>query len=88
MFLFTYDVLRNWSNIDANYLDHKYNIDKFKKVLKIAVEFQILSKNFRTCKKIEIIKVYSFCLLRIYPIQNPVQALTFTPKKQQQGKDN
>lgn len=38
--------------------------------LKMAVKFQIMSRNFKAFKKVDIIKVYSFCLMGVYLIKN------------------
>lgn len=71
IFLFTYDV---WKSADINTdfpnLGHKFNNFNFGAT--IAMEFQILSCNFKASKKVDIVKAYSFWLLGIYFLDDPI----------------
>lgn len=49
-----YDV-RKTSNINVNYLNFSYNIDKFKNCLKVGIKVQILSEKFKVSKKINVV---------------------------------
>lgn len=53
-FLFTYDV---WelANVSNDFLEPGYDIDDLKTELTVVVEFQILTRNFKTSKKFNIV---------------------------------
>lgn len=59
--LFTYDV-RMSADVNGVYPDPKHNVDNFKARARVAVEFQLLSRNFKASRKIDAVKDYSFRL--------------------------
>lgn len=67
--------------MDRDYLNLNYGVDNFKTGAKVVVEFQVNSRNFKASKKIEPIKIYLFCFLGIYLIDNPSNKTMLTPKK-------
>lgn len=85
-FLFTYDV-RKTSDMNADYPDPGHDVDDFRNGSKVAVEFQIVSRNFRASKKIDAVKAYSFRLLGVYLIEDPAQSSVSTPDKRRRGED-
>lgn len=68
-------------NINSNYLDPEYNVDNFKARRIVVIKFQILSHNFKTFKKIDIIKIYSSWLFEMYLIDNLMHLTMSTPNK-------
>lgn len=75
------------AKVKGNYLDLGYDVNDFKAGATIAVEFQLILRNFKTSKKINVIKVYLFRLLGVYLMDNPVLSTMSMPEKQNQ-KDN
>ncbi len=53
----------------------------------MAVEFQILSCNLKTSKKVDVVKTYLFWLLRVYLVDDPMHSTISTPNKRQSGED-
>lgn len=51
-FPFTYDV-RKTTDMDADYPDPGHDVDDFKNGSKVAIEFQVVSRNFRASKRVE-----------------------------------
>lgn len=86
IFPFTYNV-RKTTNIDANYPNSSHDVNNFKNGSKVIVEFQIVSQNFKASKKIDAVKVFSFQLLGVYLIDNPIQTIVSIPKKRWWGED-
>lgn len=56
--------------IEKNYLNLAYDVDNFKARAKVAVKFQVNSRNFKTNKKIDALKIYLFCFLEVYLVDN------------------
>lgn len=75
------------TKIDADYPDPGHDMDNFRNGSKVAVEFQIVSQNFKASKKVDVVKAFSFQLLGVYLIDNPVQATVSTPEKRRRGED-
>lgn len=63
-FPFTYDV-RKSADMDADYPDPGHDVDDFKNWSKVAIEFQVLSRNFIASKRVDAVKAYSFRLLGV-----------------------
>ena len=59
IFLFMYDI---WelANVSSDFPNPGYNVDDFKARTIVAVEFQILLRNFKASKKVDIVKAYLF----------------------------
>ncbi len=53
----------------------------------MVVEFQILSRNFKTSKKVDAVKAYLFQLLGVYLVDDPIHSTMSTPNKRQHGED-
>lgn len=70
-FLFTYNVQKT-TDMDADYLDPGHDIDNFKNGLKVGIEFQMVSWNFKAFKKVDVVKAVSFRLLGVYPIDDTI----------------
>lgn len=84
--MFTYDVWKT-TNIDTNNLNSGNDVDNFKNGSKVAIKFQIIFRNFKTFKKIDAVKTFSFWLLGIYLIDNTVQTTVSTPEKRWWGEN-
>lgn len=54
-FFFTYNICEK-AEIEENYQNPRHNIDNFKARAKLAIEFQINFRNFKTNKKINTVK--------------------------------
>ena len=67
--------------IDRNYPNLGHDIDNFKARAKIAMKFQVNSRNFKARKKIDLVKRYLFRLLGLYLIGGPSNETMSTPKK-------
>lgn len=61
--------------------DLRHDVYDFKVEATIAVEFQILSRNFKTSKKINAIKAYLFRLLKVYLVDNLIHLTMSTANK-------
>ena len=85
-FPFTYDVWRS-ADVDTNYPDPEHDVDDFKSGARVAMEFQILSRNFKASKKVNVVKTYSFQLLGLYLVDDSVHSTMSTPDKRQRGDD-
>lgn len=85
-FPFTYDVCKS-TDISSNYSNLGHDVDKFKAGAIVAVEFQILLRNFKASKKIDAVKTYLFWLLEVYLVDNPLHLTISTPNKRQKGGD-
>ncbi len=59
IFPFIYDV-QNTTDVDADYPDPGHDVDKFKNGSREAVEFLIVSQNFKASKKLDVVKAFSF----------------------------
>ena len=68
-FPFTYDVRRS-ADVNSDYPNPGHNVDNFKSGATVAVEFQILSRNFKASKKVDAVKAYSFRLLGVYLVDD------------------
>lgn len=80
-FPFTYDV-RKSANVNSDYPDPGHAVDDFKSGATVAIEFQVLSRaTSKLPKKVDAVKVYSFRLLGVYLIDDPVQSTMSTPDK-------
>lgn len=73
--------------MSSDFPDSGYDIDDFKAGVIVAVEFQILLHNFKISKKINTVKVYSFLLLRVYLVDNPIHSIILMPNKHQHRED-
>lgn len=58
-FPFTYNVYKS-AKVKGDYPDPGYDVDDFKAGARVAVEFQIVSRNFKALKMIDAVKTYSF----------------------------
>ncbi len=85
-FSFKYDV-RKTTNVDADYLNPGHDVDDFKNGLRVAIGFQIVSRNFKASKKVDVVKAFSFRLLGVYLINDSVQITVSTPEKRRGGQD-
>lgn len=85
-FPFSYDVCKS-VNINANFPKPGYNIDDFKAGAIVVVEFYILLRNFKASNKVDVIKAYSFWLLEVYLIHNPMYSMISILNKRQRGKE-
>ena len=85
-FQLTYDN-RKSADINSNFPNPGHNVNDFKSSAIIAVEYQILLRNFKAFKKVNIVKAYSFRLLRIYLVDNLVQSTILTTNKRQHEDD-
>lgn len=79
--------VRKTSNMDANYPDPDYDVDDFRNGSKVAIEFQIVSRNFKASKKIDAVKASSFRLLGVYLIEDPAHSSVSTPEKRRRGEN-
>ena len=86
IFPFTYDM---WglADINSNYSDPRYNVNDFKSGAIVAIEFQILSQNFKASKKVDAIKAYSFRLLEVFLVDDPMHSIILTLNKRRHGED-
>ena len=86
IFPFTYDV---WGLADVNsdYPGPGHDVNNFKSGATVAIKFQILLQNFKASKKVDAIKTYSFRLLEVYLVDDPVHSTISTPDKRQRGED-
>lgn len=66
-FLLTYNVCKS-TKVKDNYPDSRHNVNKFKEGVIIAVEFQLVLRNFKASKKINIVKNYLFRFFGVYLI--------------------
>lgn len=85
-FPFTYDV-RESAGVTSDFPDPGHEIDDFKSGATVAVEFQVLSRNFKTSKRVDTIKAYSFRLLGVYLVDDPMHSAMSTPDKRRRGDD-
>lgn len=85
-FPFTYNV-RKTTDMDADYPNPGHDVDDFKNGSKVAVEFQIMSRNFKASKKVDAVKAFFFRLLGVYLIDNPIQTTVSTPEKRRRGEN-
>ena len=85
-FPFTYDV-RKSAKVKGDYPDPGHDVDDFKAGARVAVEFQIVSRNFKASKRIDAVKAYSFRLLGVYLIDEPTNSTISTPEKRRRGDD-
>lgn len=79
-FLFIYDKQKS-AKVKDDYPDLGYDVDDFKTKARIAVEFQLVSRNFKKLKKIDVIKAYFFHLLGVYLINKPTSFIISTLEK-------
>lgn len=85
-FSFTYDV-RKSAKVKGDYPDPGHDVDDFKAGARVAVEFQIVSRNFKASKRINAVKAYFFRLLGVYLIDEPTNSTMSTPEKRRRGDD-
>ncbi len=85
-FPFTYDI-RESADLSSEFPHPRHDVDDFKGRVTVAVEFQILSRNFKASKKIDVVKAYLFWLLGVYLVDDPIHSTMSTPNKRQQGED-
>ncbi len=85
-FPFMYDI-RESANVSSDFPDPGHDVDDFKAGATVAVEFQILSRNFKASKKVDAVKAYSFRLLGVYLVDDPMHSTMSTPNKCQCGED-
>lgn len=70
------------AKVKGEYLDSGHDVDNFKARAIIAVEFQLVSKNFKVSKKTNNVKIYLFRLLGVYLIDAPALSMMSSPEKQ------
>ncbi len=85
-FPFIYDV-RESADVRSDFPDPGHDVDDFKGGATVAVEFQILLRNFKASKKIDAVKAYSFRLLGVYLVDDPIHSTMSMPNKRQRGED-
>ena len=85
-FLFTYDIYKS-AKIKGDYSDLGYDVDDFKIGAMVAVEFQLVLRNFKASKKVDAVKVYSFRLFGVYLIDDLALSTMSIPEKQRQKDD-
>lgn len=56
--------------VEKKYSNLDYNVKNFKAEVKVTVEFQVNFGYFKASKKIDIVKTYLFCLLKVYLVDN------------------
>lgn len=61
----------------------EYDVDNFRREMTVTIEFQILSHNFKSFKKVDIIKLYLFWLLGIYFINDLIYLIMSSTIKRQ-----
>lgn len=81
IFSFIYSVHKK-IGVKRDYPGLDYNINNFKTGAKVAIEFQINSQNFKTTKKIDIVKIYLFRFLKVYLVDKPIKKTISIPEKQ------
>lgn len=79
-FSFPYNVCEK-TRVDRNYPNLGHDFDNFKVGAKVAVGFQVNSKNFKASKKIDVVKAYSFRLLGVYLVDDLSNETMLTPEK-------
>lgn len=79
-FPFTYDV-REAAGVEGDYPNPGHDVDDFKAGARVAVEFQLYSRNFKATKNIDAVKAYSFRLLGVYLIDDPSSENVSAPEK-------
>lgn len=67
--------------MSSDFLNLGHNIDNFKAKATIAEEFQILLYNFKTSKKIDVVKAYLFWLFGVYLVNHPIYSIMSTSNK-------
>lgn len=77
--LFIYNVL-NSAKVEDDFPDPEYNVDDVKVRATAAVEFQLVLRNFKTSKKINIMKAYLFRSLGVYLIDDLALSSMSMPK--------
>lgn len=85
-FLFIYSVCK-LTKVKGNNPNPGHNVDDFKAGTMVAVKFQLVLRNFKVFKKIDVVKIYLFCLLGVYLINNPALLIMSTLEKRCQGDD-
>ncbi len=85
-FPFIYDVQES-ANVSSDFPDPGHDVDNFKAGAIVAVEFQILSRNFKASKKVDAVKAYLFRLLGVYLVDDLIHSTMSTPNKRQRGED-
>ena len=73
--------------VKSDYSDLGYDVNDFKAGARVAVEFQIVLRNFRISKKIDAVKAYSFQLLGVYLIDELTNGTILSPENQHQRDD-
>lgn len=71
--------------MSSDFCDLEHNMDDFNVRAIIAVEFQIMLRNFKVSKKIDVIKVYLFRLFGVYLGNDLIHSMMSTSNKHQQG---
>ena len=54
--------------VKSDYLDLGHDVDNVKVEARVAVNFQVVLRNFKILKRIDIDKAYYFCLPKVYLI--------------------
>ena len=67
--------------VDGDFPNPGYDVDNFKAGAKVVAEFQVNFGNFKVGKKIITVKVYLFCLLGVYLVDNLSKETISTLKK-------
>lgn len=66
---------RESAEVSSNFFDLGYDVDDFKAEATIAIEVQILLRNFKNFKKIDVMKPYLFWLLGVYLVNDPIYSI-------------
>lgn len=79
-FLFTYNICEK-VRVNGDYPNPGHDINNFKAGAKVAIEFQVNSRNFKANKKIDVMKAYLFYLLGVYLVDDLNSKTMSTPEK-------
>lgn len=77
--------MREKTGVKRDYLRPGHDVDNFKAIARVAIEFQINSQNFKATKKINTVKAYLFRLLGVYLVDELSKEAVLTLKKRRRG---
>lgn len=75
------------ANINSDFSDPKHNVDDIKAEAIMIIDIQIPLHNFKTSKKVDIIKIYLFQLLKVYLVNDLMHLTMSTLNKREYKKD-
>lgn len=50
--------MRKFAKVKGDYLDLRHDVDDFKAEVRVVVEFQLVLRNFKVSKRVDVVKVY------------------------------